>query len=76
METDIYIAADQATLTKQDLVDTYETLSPQLFAYAFRLLGDSQLAEDCVSETFSRLLKVIERGLGPMDNLKKINKSR
>ena len=70
METDIYIEADQDILTKKDLVDAYEQLSPQLFAYAFRLLGDSQLAEDCVSETFSRLLKVIEKGLSPMENLK------
>lgn len=70
METDFTIEVNQVSLTKQDLVDIYEEFSPRLFAYAFRLLGDSQLAEDCVSETFSRLLKVIQRGVGPMDNVK------
>ncbi|MDW7755959.1 MAG: sigma-70 family RNA polymerase sigma factor [Brevefilum sp.] len=71
MEMDIYIEeVNQRQLTKKDLVEIYEQFSPRLFAYAFRLLGDSQLAEDCVSETFSRFLKVIQRGVGPNDNLK------
>ncbi len=71
MQTDYYVEeVDQVSLTKQDLVNIYEEYSPRLFAYAFRLLGDSQLAEDCVSETFSRFLKIIERGVPPFDNLK------
>lgn len=70
MQTEIILEADQISMTKEDLVDLYETYSPRLFAYAFRLLGDSQLAEDCVSETFSRFLSVIQRGVGPMDNIK------
>lgn len=61
---------NQAELTKKDLVDIYEEYSPRLFAYAFRLLGESNLAEDCVSETFSRFLQAIKRGGGPVDNLK------
>jgi RNA polymerase sigma-70 factor (ECF subfamily) len=69
METDIYFEIDQVSLTKEDLVNIYETFSPRLFAYAYRLLGDSQLAEDCVSETFSRFLRVVQRGVGPMENL-------
>jgi RNA polymerase sigma-70 factor (ECF subfamily) len=71
MEMDIYIEeVNQRQLTKSDLVEIYQEFSPRLFAYAYRLLGDSQLAEDCVSETFSRFLKVIQRGVGPNDNLK------
>ncbi|MBW6466104.1 MAG: sigma-70 family RNA polymerase sigma factor [Brevefilum sp.] len=70
MQTDIYVNIDQKVLTKKDLVNIYEAFSPRLFAYAFRLLGDSQLAEDCVSETFSRFLKVIQRGAAPSENLK------
>jgi RNA polymerase sigma-70 factor (ECF subfamily) len=70
MQTDIYVNVNQKVLTKKDLVDIYEAFSPRLFAYAFRLLGDSQLAEDCVSETFSRFLKVIQRGATPTKNLK------
>jgi RNA polymerase sigma-70 factor (ECF subfamily) len=33
------------------------------------LLGDRELAEDCVSETFSRLLKAVQEGRGPTENI-------
>jgi RNA polymerase sigma-70 factor (ECF subfamily) len=57
-------------ITRKDLVEIYETYSPQIFKYSVRLLGDKDLAEDCVSETFSRFLKTIQRGVGPNDNLR------
>jgi len=47
----------------------YDRYSPGLFRYAMRLLGDQNLAEDCVSETFSRFLKVINCGQGPDKHL-------
>lgn len=53
------------TLDKQDLVEIYERFSPELFRYASRLLDDSDLAEDCVSETFSRFLQSIRGGSQP-----------
>ena len=34
-----------------------------------RLLGDPHLAEECVAETFSRLLTVLRNGGGPEENL-------
>lgn len=37
----------------------YDTYSPALYRYAYRLLGDQSLAEDCVAETFSRFLKAL-----------------
>jgi RNA polymerase sigma-70 factor (ECF subfamily) len=43
----------------------YDGLSPALFRYAYRLLGDTQVAEDVVSESFSRLLTAIRNGGGP-----------
>jgi RNA polymerase sigma-70 factor (ECF subfamily) len=43
----------------------YDRYSTGLYAYAFRLLGDSAAAEDCVSEVFSRLLKALHHGRGP-----------
>jgi RNA polymerase sigma-70 factor (ECF subfamily) len=57
-------------ITRNDLVEIYETYSPQIFKYAVRLLGDKDLAEDCVSETFSRFLKTLQMGVGPNDNLR------
>ena len=51
------------------LAEIYDIYSPGLFSYAMRLLGDDCLAEDCVSETFSRFLKVLRDGKGPQDHL-------
>jgi RNA polymerase sigma-70 factor, ECF subfamily len=47
----------------------YDQYSPGIYRYAMRLLGDECLAEDCVSETFSRFLKVLNSGQGPNEHL-------
>jgi len=47
----------------------YDRYSPAIYRYALRLLGDELLAEDCVSETFSRFLKALRFGRGPQDHL-------
>lgn len=55
-------------------LDALETIYDQnnqgLYVYAYHLLGDAMLAEDCVAETFSRFLKVLQSGNGPDTNLK------
>ncbi|MBI5944764.1 MAG: sigma-70 family RNA polymerase sigma factor [Chloroflexi bacterium] len=48
----------------------YDRYNNGLYYYAVRLLGDTALAEDCVAETFSRLLKTFRNGGGPKENLK------
>ena len=55
---------------EQALAEIYDTLSPAIYAYAMRLLGDVDLAEDCVAETFSRFLNALSAGGGPKDYLK------
>lgn len=69
--------ADEATLLRrarqlneQALAEIYDTLSPAIYAYAMRLLGDAELAEECVAETFSRFLNALHVGGGPQDYLK------
>ncbi len=47
----------------------YDSYSPGLVRYATRLLGQSDLAEECVAETFSRFLKALHNGGGPKDCL-------
>jgi RNA polymerase sigma-70 factor (ECF subfamily) len=47
----------------------YDTYSPGLYFYALRLLGDAQLAEDCVADTFQRFLQALKNGRGPNDYL-------
>jgi RNA polymerase sigma-70 factor, ECF subfamily len=47
------------------LGEIYDTYSPGIYRYAVRLLGDQDLAEDCVAETFSRFLAALKKGKGP-----------
>jgi RNA polymerase sigma-70 factor, ECF subfamily len=56
---------DEAALT-----EVFDTFSPAIYAYAMRLLGDQDLAYECVAETFSRLLVALQRGGGPDEHLR------
>ncbi len=58
------------TRDQDSLAIIYDLYSPGLYRYAFRLSGDDCLAEDCVSETFSRFLRALQCGGGPRDHLK------
>jgi RNA polymerase sigma-70 factor (ECF subfamily) len=62
--------SNQITFDRQTLVTIYEEHNAELFRYAYRLLGDTALAEDCVSETFSRFLKAVRDGIGPVENVR------
>lgn len=55
---------------RDTLAAIYDQYSPEIFRYAFRLLGDGQVSEDCVAETFSRFLKVVSVGQGPREYLR------
>jgi RNA polymerase sigma-70 factor (ECF subfamily) len=70
MRMDTLLVQETRTIDKQALVGVYEQYSPVLFRYAYRLLGDSDLAEECVAETFSRFLYVVQNGRGPDQNMK------
>jgi len=65
MYMDTLVAATPITFDRQALSDIYEQLSPGIFRYAYRLLGDQDLAEECVAETFSRFLHVLRDGRTP-----------
>ena len=52
------------------LGELYDTHSPAVYRYAMRLLDDAPLAEDCVTETFSRLLAALKVNKGPDRHLK------
>jgi len=64
------VQVDPKTITRDQLIAIYEENSPGIYRYAVRLLGDVTLAEDCVSETFSRFLGAIQRGGGPSENVR------
>jgi RNA polymerase sigma-70 factor, ECF subfamily len=51
------------------LAEIYDRYSPGLYRYAVRLLGNADLAEECVAESFSRLLAAFHNGKGPQNYL-------
>lgn len=57
-------------LDQQALAEIYDSYSTGLYGYALRLLGEPNLAEECVAETFSRYLQAIHAGKGPKKQLK------
>lgn len=57
-------------LDPDSLTEIYNQYSSGIYAYSMRLLGDSDLAEECVSETFSRFLKAAYSGRGPQTHLR------
>ncbi len=64
------LPADRSLYSRKILVAIYEQYSEELYRYAYRMLVDSDLAEDCVSETFSRFLRAVRDGLGPVENVR------
>lgn len=62
---------DQAILERakryeaQALEEIFDTFSQGIYRYAYRLLGDTELARECMSETFSRFLYALKRDSGP-----------
>ena len=56
---------DQAALG-----EIYDQFSDALFAYAFKQVVETQVAEDLVAETFKRFLIALERGGGPKEHLR------
>jgi RNA polymerase sigma-70 factor (ECF subfamily) len=56
---------------KEDaLAEVYDCYNQEIYRYAFRYSGDAYLAEECVAETFSRLLGALRDGKGPRDYLR------
>ncbi len=51
------------------LTAIYDRYSNGLYLYAARLLGNPDLAEECVAETFARFLQALHNGGGPRDHL-------
>src|SRR5512139_4328522 len=56
-------------LDEHALSEIYQALSPALYRYAYRLLGNAADAEDIVAETFHRLLLALRHGNGPRQHL-------
>lgn len=66
---EIALIAMARELDQNALAQIYDMYSPGLHRYAYRLLGDQDMAEDCVAETFSRFLKILHARQGPENHL-------
>jgi RNA polymerase sigma-70 factor (ECF subfamily) len=64
-EDEVRLLAGAREFDLEILAVIYDRYSPQVYRYAVRLLADEGLAEECVAETFSRLLHALRRGRGP-----------
>ena len=70
MRMEALVLTEAKALDQQVLVEIYQEYSTALYRYAYRMLGDQDMAEECVAETFSRFLHVIGRGGGPTGSVK------
>ncbi|MBN1537344.1 MAG: sigma-70 family RNA polymerase sigma factor [Anaerolineales bacterium] len=65
MITETELLQQAKRFKEEALTEVYDRYSPGIYRYAMRLLANENLAEECVSETFSRFLKTIKHGNGP-----------
>ena len=70
MDESARLMAGACQLNMEVLGEIYDLYSPGIYRYAWRLVGDADVAEECVAETFSRFLGVIKNGEGPQNYLK------
>lgn len=69
MVTELALLQRARVYDLQALTEIYDLYSPALYRYAMRLIGDEDLAEECVAETFNRFLATIKAGKGPERHL-------
>jgi len=53
------------SLDSRALAAIYDSFNRGIYLYSLRLLGEPDLAEECVAETFSRFLHALHKGRGP-----------
>ncbi len=70
MQKDATLLQQARRFESAALAEIYDTYSPELYRYATRLLGNSQWGEECVAETFSRLLHSLNNGGGPQEHMR------
>jgi len=66
-ETDLITQAK--AFDQSALASIYDRYSTALYQYAYRQLGNQQIAEDCVAETFTRFLDALKKNKGPESHL-------
>jgi RNA polymerase sigma-70 factor (ECF subfamily) len=70
MRMEATLSTEHQQLDRQALIQIYRDHSPGMYRYAYRMLGDQGLAEDCVSDTFTRYLRMLQNGRQLEGNLR------
>jgi RNA polymerase sigma-70 factor (ECF subfamily) len=65
MRSETLVITQATSYDRQALAGIYEKHSPGIFRYAYRILGEHDLAEECVAETFNRFLHALRDGTSP-----------
>ena len=55
---------------EETLIALYDDHSDSIYRYAFRSLGEANLAEDCVADVFTRFLERVATGKALTGNLR------
>jgi RNA polymerase sigma-70 factor, ECF subfamily len=69
MNIDTMYLTESKALDRDAIVDLYDKHSSGIYRYAYRLVGNQEMAEECVAETFSRFLHAVKAGKGPSENI-------
>jgi len=68
--TDKQLLAQAKDFDQEALGTIYDKYSTALYRYAYRQVGNTQMAEDCVAETFTRFLNALQANKGPKKHLR------
>ncbi len=68
--TEIELIQKAKAFDQSALAIIYDRYSTPLYQYAYRQLGNQQMAEDCVAETFTRFLRILKNKKGPKEHLR------
>jgi RNA polymerase sigma-70 factor, ECF subfamily len=69
-ESDTTLLEAAKQMDREALVQIFDTYSPAIYNYAFRLCNDALMADYIVGDVFAKLLEHLSAGRGPSSNLR------
>ncbi len=69
-ESDAALLEGARQMDREALVQIFDTYSPAIYSYAFRLCHDALVADYIVGDVFAKLLEHLSNGGGPSSNLR------
>ena len=69
-ESDLTLLEAARQMDRDALIKIFDTYSPGLYSYAYRLCSDALMADYIVGDVFAKLLEHLSAGKGPNTNLR------